>query len=263
MSIIDLIDNHYKEGFKSDISEEELLEFIKEYMLVKKLKDEYKKGEVNRKELGREILSRAKNLKVLMRVFEVDLLEDKAIYEWPDYISDYNKILEVLLRLANNGEREYILKEFQAEEYGSLETKHGSRSGIVRGQVWTIGEKDVLDNVDNSEPYYGFAFRTLTTNIIKDNHSMIVISNHYYESNVLPVEFRISATKKKFGVNGIVSDLCCYTYNDELGAAVEKLDNYIENYGGNVDNISVDTIIENINKIDEKEQKILTKAKYK
>ena len=43
----------------------------------------------------------------------------------------------------------------------------------------------------------------------------------------------------------------------------EKEEQATLSVSGNVDNISVDTIIENINKIEEKEQKILTKSKYK
>jgi len=49
MTIKVIIDNHYRNGFKGNISHEELSTFIHEYMVVNELEEEYNSGTSNRK----------------------------------------------------------------------------------------------------------------------------------------------------------------------------------------------------------------------
>ena len=247
MSIDEVIDKYHSNiinGRSLDIDNETLLLFIKEFMEINNLKDEYQKGDVNRKELGKEILDRVKKMKLMMDIFKRILNSNTNKYTYYNYISDYNKAMELLLKLANEKDNKYIMKRFYVEQIGSLETRQGNREkGMFKGEIRVIGEKDVLDMVDDSISYDGSSFGAITTSIVKKYHSLVAITNHYYETNVLPCWYDLRNTKRrKFNVNGFFSELYCYTYDDELGSAVDILDNYIEIYGGDMEELSIDTI---------------------
>lgn len=253
MSIKELIDNHYKGGkFNFDVSQEELSEFVREFMIINELKEIYTKGESNRKELGQEILQRADSLKFLMHIFEKSLSKGNSDYEYPENISDYNKAFELLLELSNKESNEYILKKFYANQLGSFETRHGdSESLMVDGEIWVIGRKDILNCIDNTKPYYGEEFVRIATKLVNDGNSLAMITNHYDEYNVMPLYYEVKGNYCKFSVAGLISDLRCYTYEDELGSAVDNLSNYIDVYGGNIENIPLDTLVARIKELGE------------
>ena len=168
-------------------------------------------------------------------------------YIFPENISDYVKAINMLLIMANKNEEKYILKKFTASQIGSLETSNGDReNGMFKGEIWVIGEKEVLDKIDNTNPYYGAQFGLLTTKIVENNHSLVVITDYYYETNVMPYSINTKAKEIVFNVDGLVSNLCCYTFDDELGMAVDRLSDYIEIYGGDIDNIDINDLISRI-----------------
>lgn len=264
MSIKELIDNHYKGGkFNFDVSQEELSEFVREFMIINELKEIYTKGESNRKELGQEILTRADSLKSLMNIFERSLSKGNSDYEYPEYISDYNKAFELLLALSNKESNEYILKKFYANQLGSFETRHGDRESLmVDGEIWVIGRKDILNCIDNTKPYYGAEFVRIATKLVNDGNSLAMITNHYYENNVMPQFYDVKGNFRKFSVAGLISDLRCYTFEDELESAVDNLSNYIDVYGGNIENIPLDTLVARIKELGKlKGEKVLSKTK--
>ena len=248
MNIKTLVDSHYKDGkFKYDVSSKELNEFIKEFKLINELKEMYKEGIGNRRELGEEILERAEDLKKLMYIFERSLFRDKEVYEYPYNISDYSKVLELLLVLANKENNEYTLKVFQSNNIRSFEINHGYReSEELEGDIWVIGKRDVLSNIDNTEPYYGAKFGNIMTKVVEDGNSIVMITNNSYANNVIPHHNFNCSNYNQFNVSGLISDLYCYTFDDDLNNAVNQLSNYINTYGGDMDNISLDIILTRI-----------------
>jgi hypothetical protein len=248
MNIKGLVDSHFKDGkFHYDVSSKELNEFIKEFKQINELKKMYKEGIGNRRELGEEILERAEDLKKLMYIFERSLFRDKEVYEYPFYISDFNKVLELLLALANKEKNEYTLKVFQSSEIRTFEiTKKYCKSIELAGDIWVIGKKDVLSSMDNTEPYYGAKFGNIMTKLVEDGNSIVMITNNSYANNVIPHHNFNCSNYKQFNVTGLISDLYCYTFDDELNDAVNQLSNYINTYGGNIDNISLDIILTRI-----------------
>ena len=254
MGIPEIITRQYKGNFKERLSAEDLAAFVQEYFLIVGLKAEYEKGETNRKLLAKEIVDRINNMSTMLEVLRVELsIGSKYDYSTPEYISDYSKMLSLILQIANVEGEKYILKSFHAEQWGSLETSHGDReTGMYRGEILVIGEKNVLDNIDNSKAYYGEKFRILATELVKAGHSLVMITNYYYESNILIYSWQVQAKNHSFKVSGNFSNLCCYTYDDELGSAVDKVAGYIEEYSGNVDNIPIATLITRINDLTKK-----------
>ena len=265
MNIEELINKHYKNGkFNYDVSQNELSAFVKEFILINKLKDKYNNGECNRKDLGNEILIKVKDLKRLMDIFGVCLSKDNTDYEYPEYISDYNKVFELLLALSNEEKSEYAFKKFSANQLGSYETRHGDRESLViDGEILVIGRHDILNCIDNSKPYYGAEFGKLITKIVNEGNSIVITTNYRYTNNVMPHFYETKGNHHQFNVAGLISDLCCFTFEDRLGSAVKKLNDYIDIYGGNIENISIDTIISRIkglNNSRDNKQKILSAA---
>ena len=253
INLDEFIKNYYKKRYYGDepvkLDRKVLTAFSKEYRIIEELKKLYEKGEVNRKVVGEEITKRMKTLKELLEIFERDLCESD--YRYPEYITDYKKTMQLLLRLANESNDNYCLKAFSSEQLGSLETQHGDReTGLFIGATLVIGEKEVLDKIDNSKPYYGEELGSILTKVVENNHSLAVITDYYYESNVMPFTFYLKSNNHSFHVKGTFSDLCSYTYDDDLGNAIDKLKSYIDTYGGNIENVSIDTIVSRINGLD-------------
>lgn len=244
MSADELIKDYYKSGENGEISFEELSIFNKEYLLLKELKKEYLKGTINRKELGQELEKRTKNLKLFIGIFEDELKDIESLYKYPDYITDYKKAFEILLRISNSQEQKYALKEFKVGQLGHIGTN--DNLGMINGRVWIISEKKELDLIDNSKVYYNSEFSKVSTNLLKQGCSLVVLTDHLYDTNITPRSIPLETYKTKFRIRGFMNDMLCYTFNDELNNAVESLDNYIVKYGGDIDNISVEDIIQNI-----------------
>ena len=248
MNIDEVINKYYNDiicGNSLDIDEETLLLFVEEFTKIEKLKEIYQQGMVNRKELGKEILSRITRMKSMMNILVRVLNQNTVKYTYPDYLSDFDKILQILLILANEKSNKYITKKFYTEQFGLVEKKHGEKeSGLFKGEIIVIGEKEVLESISNNKTYYGSSFGLIATNIVKKHYSLVIITNHYYENNVIPCRYDVKAKLKQFKVAGLASNLYCYTYDDELGKAVDLLDNYVETYGGNIDNIDMEYLID-------------------
>ena len=264
MDVKKIVVNHYKNNQNLEISKEELDEFVKEYISIKELKEKYIKGEENRKKLGEEILLRTCILRDLMGIIERSMVTGEFDYKYPDYISDYYKALDLLIKLANNnGVKKYSLMQLMTKQTASQETRHGDKeTKMFEGDIWVIGDNNILRNVDNNKCYCCSEFKNAAVNIINENNSLVIITNHYFESSILPRESEVKSDIRTIDVDGIFSGICCYTYNDELGLAVRQLKNYIDVYGGNINNISTETLVERINEM-EKNNKTLKRVKKK
>ena len=229
------------------VSSSDLNEFVLRYEEIKNLKEKYELGKENRKELANEIIDKVNNMFDLMEIFKMDLYSKRSKYIFTNYISDYYIILYALLKIANTGENEYNLKKLKTCDANE------------KGNIWLIGDKDVLNSINEKEYINAKRLQKMITGIIYNGYSMVMITNFDCQWNVLPVEKEIEdASIKKFKVDAF-SNLCCYTYNDELGLAVDKLSKYIETYGGDIDGISIDTIVSRIDNINN--EKILSKTR--
>ena len=247
MKVTEVINNYYSNGFKANITKEELLAFAREYLLINELKKSYDKGVENRKELGQEILTREKNLKNVMKILEIEMFSNNDNYLFSNNISDYQKAFDLLLNLSNSND--YALKVFNFEQLVPNSFKDGRRDALSSGDVWLLGEKEVLNCFEKLDSRSSLSFKELATNLINENHSLIMMPNSYYQSEILPDESRLYSDKKKFKVNGLMSELYCYTHNDSLGNSVEKLKKYIDVYGGDLTNIPIEVMEKRISEL--------------
>ena len=232
----DLINNHGKEEFTSS----KLMEIIKKYEELKKHEEEYKSNIVQRKELSNTILKEIDNLSYLMDVFKINVRKDRNTYIFNNYISDYFLILYALLKIANQEKRQYILKKLEV-----LDSMHHE------GFIWLIGDRVILNKINNKKKINPSVFKRGITDIINNNYSIVLVTDYVCNWNVIPENIDINnANVNRFKIDGAISDLCCYTYDDELGLAVEKLNKYVEKYGGDIKDISIDNLVSMIDNVD-------------
>ena len=231
MSIDQMINSHFKDGINLEVSDEELNVFVKEYLSIQELKDKYKVGECNRKEVGQEILKRMESLTRLMHFFENSLLRGKDdYYKYPDPIRDYEKVFELLLRLSNKEKEEYRLYDI----YRIFDKLH------------VIAKTDAFKGIDlrDDEVVYGALF----SKVISAGYSMVLLGGYGYRPYSVPTKVKVH----EFSVRHcLIGDFYAYTYDDALGDAVNKLSKYIEKYGGNVENISLETLLSRIEELDQ------------
>ncbi len=239
--------------FNSRINNEKLSEYTRQYELLMELRENYNKGETNRKDILEEIKRLNKKLKTMLYDFETDLGKDHETYDFPNDITDINMIFNLLLKLTNN---QYVLKCFKVKQNASMETRNGEKEyGVIDGHIWVISDKDSIGRINDydTRPQY---YKNEFTKLVKEHKSIIIITDFCYDWCVLPDNHNMFVKEenyKSFFVKGVISDLRCYYNNDLLGIAVKKLSKYIDVYGGDTENISMDTILERINDLNKEE----------
>ena len=262
MKIEDIINDYYKDENKKSISKEQLLQFLDEYMLIKELKEKYNSKDCNRKEVGLEILERVGYLKSLLRIFSSDLLSDKTLYEFPEYITDYKTVLELLVKLANTAGNDYVLKEFKFDIPGIYDSlRSDEEKSVIHNGIWVIGEKEAIDQINDKKGTKPVVIQSKLARLINSGYSMILCTDYIYYWHILPSEYGLGQVKKtSFRANDLSGDISCYTYDDKLDYAVEKVFDYIRVYGGNVSGLTVDDIIDRINNIENEKPMTLSRT---
>ena len=183
-------------------------------------------------------------------------------------VNNANQILNLILKLANMNEEKYDLKEYNTSELGSYETVAGDRESVMlHGSVWIITLKEVLESIDIWYKNFFYSiepenFRYGITSIIHQGNPVVMMTDYVYEWCVYPENRDIkNANIETISTTKSVNDICCYTYDDELGRAVEKIKHYLEVYGPNLKEIPMDIIINRINELEENKEEIFTKKK--
>ena len=89
---------------------------------------------------------------------------------------------------------------------------------------------------------------SITNNILKQGHSLIVVTDSYYENNVKPWSYIYNKFQKiDIGVSNLFSNISCYLYDDELKTAVKKFINFIKDNGADIKGIDEEQLFNVIN----------------
>ena len=185
-------------------------------------------------------------------------------------------VLSIILELSNKEEKKYVIKQYNTSELRSITMDYCDR--ILKNEhslIWVIGLKEVIEKIDEwgsidsngypstgQEPYHPYAFQHVFTKLINSGDSLIIMTNHSDEYQILPKKGKLKTkvSEKIFKTHPMISDIYCYTYDDELDRAVSILSKYIDAYNSDVKNISIKTIINRINNLEKEQIKLkLTK----
>ncbi len=158
-------------------------------------------------------------------------------------INKYIKILNILVNLANIEKQDYAMKVYKTSELQSITTDITDRTLTKeKSNVWVIAEKSILKKIDewghineNGEPinddqYHPYFYQNELTYSLLNGHSVIIMTDHSDEYQVLPKKWEIPVNIKEtiFKTQPMISNIYCYTYNDELGKAVKNLKTYFK-----------------------------------
>jgi hypothetical protein len=232
---------------KNRISEDDIKNFSSVYSKLNSLRDDYHVGKTNRKKVAQEIAKVIKELNDMMIDFSIDLQKDKVVCDLTDVISDYYVAFNLLMELANGSDK-YELKCFDIDPATEYERVRYDRHGQKEGYIWAIGEKEALNKIEEigSSHYYKLEFTVL----LKEGSSLVFITDENNYAAVLPYDDKSSGfNKRQFMAKNQYCPIMCYTYNDELGLAVNKLSSYIDVYGGDIDNLLIEDLVNRINEV--------------
>jgi len=156
-------------------------------------------------------------------------------------VNDYQKALKIILEQANMNGKKYALREYHCGELGSAETVHGDRVPVrLQGSVWILGQKEMFKRFDSwakakDAQVSAEDYRNELTKTINEGFGVVVFTDYVYDWCVIPSSYSIKEAEiTLFEVNSKVSDICCYTYEDELGKAVKIFKAYIKANGSNI-----------------------------
>lgn len=242
---------------KMKITQEDMQELSVCMQKVKELEEKYNESIFDRQKIAFELKEELDSLRLFTWLLnnringiysKYERLSDK---EYP-FVTDYELAMRLLLRLANSNEEKYIVKPFYSSDFLSQETKHGDRDfEITEGTTLIIGEKGVLDSIDNSKSYWGSELGKITYQLVKNGYSLIIGTNNYFDINVKPGSglstfHNINVTE--FDIRCCGPDLSCYLFDDELKTATEKLMKFITENGADIKGLNEDKLFEVINK---------------
>ena len=224
---------------------------------INELHAKYPTVALGRKEIIKDIKKKINEIKMITPVFNAELDELERYYSLREnYISDYNLVMSLLLRLLNNKEEQYLIKEVTTTGYYNTT---GSEVNKLFAKITFIVDADLVDKIDD-HLYYFDEFEKVAKQIIDNGHSMIIVTNNLFENTVKPKKIDVSCDSVyDIGNNGLKGNITCYVNDNNFKNAIDKLINYIEINGPDFSNIDEDLLFELINNSSKNRQKTLLK----
>lgn len=219
---------------------------------IRELHHQYQNAIEGRKEIAKEIKEKIKIIKSKTMMFNSELHELQDYYEFRDYyVSDYEEVMRLILRLANREEDNYEMKEIYSVDF--IHTENNEDVRRICGRTLVIGDSEAIKEVKDQKEYYYDEIKELSTRIINKGNSMVMVTYNALESNVKPridKLHRINIVDIKNG--GIIGNISCYLHDDNLKKAVKMITRYIYINGPDFRNIDEDTLYELIVKCNNK-----------
>jgi len=246
---------------KAQITVDDIQDFAKCYQEVLDSRISYMKATVGRKELASDIEERLSVLKSFLNYLTNSVIGlDNDLSYVQHYVSDYKMALRLLLRLANEKDDKFILKRFVVTDIVSFEKQHGDREyENISGNIWVIGEKAILDKIDDKEYYFGCEFKKVANDILKQGYSLVIMTDYNNLDNVIPSNYNYGNIQRvNIQVANMFSDMICYLYDDNLKRSVDKFESFINKNGADIKGIDENTLFDIVRKINVSSDKNLS-----
>ena len=232
----------------ADISREDLDKFCENIQEVQRLAYAYSVS-FNRKEIAEQIADKLSPLETFLWIIENELKGVKIACDAYESVNDIELAMNVLLKLANIDNNDYILKKFYATDVFSQEVAHCDKENFSpRGTVWVIGKAGIINSIEDKE-YDGCNLAMALTNIVGKGCELIVCTDHFYPNNVLPYGYSAQLEMFQFNTIGPVSAIKCYTQISALRDAVTMFRSYISKNSGDISGLKEDRLYEFIKTI--------------
>ena len=207
-----------------------------------------------RKDIVDEIRQKIKEVKKITDFYNVQLDKIEKFYSYRDYyINDYKFVMNLLLRLANNNDNYYSMKEITVTDYFNIDGKLRQ----FYGKVLFITDNYFMKMF--SKPlYYYDEFRKIATDAIDYGKSMIIVTNNYFEPNVKPMNSQMRCNSiVNIRNSGVIGDITCYLNDFDLKREINKFINYVKKNGPDFSNIEEDTLFELINNVNKNKKMVI------
>ena len=232
-----------------ELTKEDIKVFFQALNRLFELEEEYNKCFKNRDSLGNKISDLASHLIILANKVKSKIENDADEYKASKdlFIRDFEKIMYILFNAQSSSD--FALKKIYVEGIGSFEIKHGTKeTEQICGIVYIIGDSNALAELEDEKIYWESDIRSFTTKILESKKSLIIASNYYFETNLLP-----STNSSCLEINGN-STIYCYLKNDVMKKVVSRLLSYAEKNGNHINDIPENEILGNIS-VDQKKLK--------
>ena len=198
--------------------------------------NQYQLATTGRKQLLIMIREKIALIRKYTNLFNQELDKIETYYSYRDYyVSDYKLVMRLLLRLANEEKNIYDMKKIIATDF--IRT-NGDEFKQIYGETLIIGEKKVLDLIDDKRLYIDNEFSDISSRIISNGNSLIIVTYNYFNGNVKPKYNSLSnVTKACIKNGGMVGDISCFLHNGALKISVDKFVKYIDVNGPDFQNI--------------------------
>lgn len=216
-------------------------------LLLLDMKEEYSQTFENRIILGTQIGNLAGDM--LRLTEKVSKLVKHADSQYGPreelFINSFAKFMHIIYSAQDSAD--FVIKDFFVEGFGSLETQHGTREDQeFSGIVTVIGDAELLSQIPNKKIYYATELGRIIDSIAQGEKSLIVGTNYYYESNVLP-----SYTLASLDIKGKEHIRCCLK-DDIIKKVVERFLEYAQKNGNRINDIPVEEIVKQISLVPQK-----------
>ena len=227
------------------------------YQRILELRDEYTNAKTGRKEILQQMLEMINSYRKSSKKHKNDLHQLEMCYRLRNsYISDYQLLMDVILKLANKKEEVYGMKEIITSDFVRF-NEYSLKQ--VYGRAKVIALNEVLNTIDETKYFYYDDFSKLASKILNDGNSLVIVAPNFFEGNVKPKDLLGKALRSDLKNGGFMGNISCFLQGDELREAVMKVRDYIDINGPDFENIDEDTLCDLI--LENSKQKKLTKIK--
>ena len=206
---------------------------------LKELDERYLVETQNRLNILNEIQHTITILYKKMPLINEYLFKIEQFYAYRDtYIDNYDKVMNLILNLANKEDDNYVMKLVYAKEL----LNPNDPESMAHGKTLIITDKH-MEPAFNKQIYRSEELGRLIKSTIDDKYSVVLITQNFCDGRVKPKESLFDGISyHKIRNSGFAGDISCYLYNDDLAKAVNYLIKYIEEYGPDFINIDLDTL---------------------
>lgn len=227
----------------ADISRKDLDKFCETIQEIQRLVYSYSKS-YNRKQIADEITAKIKPLETFLWVVGNELKGVKNMCEGYEAVNDIDLAMNILVKLSNIGRKNYVLRKFYTSDFCFHETKHGDKEhSTAEGTVWLIGLSRILNSIED-KVYFGSELSMRLTDIVSDGCELVVCTDHYFATNVLPLRYSGKLEMFQIRTTGFSSDIKCYTHDGALQDAVTMFHSYIAKNSGDISGLNQDKLYE-------------------
>ena len=227
------------------ITQEDIKDFYELYCEFASLETDYRQMILGRKYTSKDLTKKLELLKQMGELISRGIKIQKEYYEDASrdlenaYIEEeqYNKVFEVLRRLASNDSVQYEIKTIRYPAYDSID-RHGYRTTEeYTAEITILAEKESLSKF-KSDKDISHLNQKMIEEIYARGFSMILFGNDEYTTE------RLNLPNKQ--VLGYYHPLVFYLQDDQLANAISSFIKFIQENGADLNNIEINDLVETI-----------------